>query len=519
MVGAGEMIQPMLPLFIKGGWVAVPSFTMPPDKAFLVKAKRVKEGFEYSFIREEDYWVKDTLNYEYCTVMQPYAHQKDTVKFLVEHPRAFVFNGQGSGKSLSCLWAIDYLYKTQTLKKKVLIVAPLSTLQSVWGKEIFTHFFYYKFNLIRGTAEKRNTLINEQVHFNIINHDGLTNMIQRGDINPDHYDLIIYDEATALKTPTANRFKQFYAFSSKVPSVWMLTGTPIAQSPLDAFALRKIMDPTWRMTYYAFREVVMYKATMFKWTPKKDATDVCHRILQPAIRYSLDDCVDLPPHTIIPFEVPLTKQQQKIFDALRKDLMITLESGSKIIAANAAILLGKLLQCSAGVVYDLEGRHEVLDFSNRLTALTDIINEAATPVVVFVPYRGVQAILVKELNSIYGHDQVALINGDTSLAERTEIMRKFQACEIKILLAHPKTTSHGIDLTASNTIVWYLPTHSNELYLQSLDRIRRLSSLTRNHKNFLVYQFYSTKIEENIYKSLAEKGLTQAKVLELIRQK
>ena len=393
------MIQPMLPLFIKGGWVAVPSFTMPPDKAFLVKAKRVKEGFEYSFIREEDYWVKDTLNYEYCTVMQPYAHQKDTVKFLVEHPRAFVFNGQGSGKSLSCLWAIDYLYKTQTLKKKVLIVAPLSTLQSVWGKEIFTHFFYYKFNLIRGTAEKRNTLINEQVHFNIINHDGLTNMIQRGDINPDHYDLIIYDEATALKTPTANRFKQFYAFSSKVPSVWMLTGTPIAQSPLDAFALRKIMDPTWRMTYYAFREVVMYKATMFKWTPKKDATDVCHRILQPAIRYSLDDCVDLPPHTIIPFEVPLTKQQQKIFDALRKDLMITLESGSKIIAANAAILLGKLLQCSAGVVYDLEGRHEVLDFSNRLTALTDIINEAATPVVVFVPYRGVQAILVKELEN------------------------------------------------------------------------------------------------------------------------
>jgi len=208
MVGAGEMIQPMLPLFIKGGWVAVPSFTMPPDKEFLVKAKRVKEGFEYSFIREEDYWVKDTLNYEYCTVMQPYAHQKDTVKFLVEHPRAFVFNGQGSGKSLSCLWAIDYLYKTQTLKKKVLIVAPLSTLQSVWGKEIFTHFFYYKFNLIRGTAEKRNTLINEQVHFNIINHDGLTNMIQRGDINPDHYDLIIYG---AIK-----RCKDYYDLVSKV---------------------------------------------------------------------------------------------------------------------------------------------------------------------------------------------------------------------------------------------------------------------------------------------------------------
>jgi SNF2 family DNA or RNA helicase len=190
-----------------------------------------------------------------------------------------------------------------------------------------------------------------------------------------------------------------------------------------------------------------------------------------------------------------------------------------VVAVNAAVLLGKLLQCSAGVLYDNEGGQEILDFSERFNALIDIAESASTPVIVFVPFRGIQAVLMEKLSHHFGKGMVRVINGDTSLNERTEIVDLFQESKIKILLAHPKTTGHGIDLTASNVMVWYLPTFSNELYLQALDRIRRLSSVKRKHDKFLIYQFYSTNIEHNVYKALAAKGLTQSKVLELIRSK
>ena len=435
-------------------------------------------------------------------------HQKETAAFLTMHKRALCLNAPGTGKSISSIWAADFLLD-EGVAKKILIVAPLSTLKVVWGRELKHHLPHRSFVVCTGTSAKRKQLLETPgVQYVIINHDGFTNM--QSELTD--FDVVIYDEATALKSPSSQRYKIFAKWMAKhQPWLWMLTGTPISQTPADAWTLARLVDsPNCPKSFTSFKDLVMQKVTTFKWTPRHDALETCRRVLQPSIRFSLDECKDLPQTNFVGRKTTLTKQQEKAFKEM-KDKAVTVFAAGEVTAANTAVMLSKLLQISCGVVYG-ETSTIAIDASDRYNTLTDLLTEIGDKAIIFVPLKGVQSWLQAKLTAD-GFD-VAMVNGDTSKKDRDQIFNDFHHTDRpQILLAHPKVAAHGLTLTRAKDIIWFAPIYSLEQYEQANARIRRLTTTGKTN----VWHIWATAFEAELYRRLRAKQNTLAEFLNLVQ--
>lgn len=447
--------------------------------------------------------------YKFPARFQAMMHQKETAAFLTMHKKALCLNAPGTGKTVSSLWAADFLLQ-EGVAKKILIVAPLSTLKPVWGRELKHHFTHREFGICVGTRAQRLKIINRTgLQYLIINHDGFTNMAKE----LTDFDVVIYDEATALKTPGSQRFKTFFAWTKNKPNLWLwlLTGTPISQNPVDAWTLGKLVGgPHSTMSYTNFREHVMKKVTRFKWVPRDEALQICKKALQPSVRFSLDECTDIPATNYVPRDTELTPQQSKAFAEMLKKSVATFGEG-QVSAANAAVMLSKLLQICCGVVYGADESFEI-DCTNRYDCLTQLLNEVGGKAIVFVPLKGVQQHLLERLRK--DKFSVELVNGDVKKAERDEIFHNFQHTdEPQVLLAHPKVAAHGLTLTRAKDVIWYAPIYSLEQYEQANARIRRLSTEGKTS----VWHINATPFERELYKRLKNKQNTLSEFLKLVQ--
>lgn len=436
------------------------------------------------------------------------AHQKETAAFLTMYKRALCLNAPGTGKSISALWAADFLLD-EGVAKKVLIIAPLSTVKVVWGRELKHHLPHRSFVVCTGTKQKRIDLLDTPgVQYVIINHDGFTNM----QAELKNFDVVIYDEATALKSPSSQRYKMFSKWMTKhQPWLWMLTGTPISQTPADAWTLARLADsPNCPKSYTTFKDMVMQKITTFKWAPRTDSLETCKRVLQPSIRFSLDECKDLPDTNFVGRKTELTKQQEKAFKDM-KDKAVTIFSAGEVTAPNTAVMLAKLLQIVCGSVISETGAID-LDDTARYNTLTELLTEIGDKAIIFVPFKATQHRLLSRLQAD-GFD-TALVNGDTSKKDRDQIFNDFQFADTpRILLAHPKVAAHGLTLTRAKDIIWYAPIYSLESYEQGNARIRRLTTTGKT----TVWHIWATSFEAELYRRLRTKKNTLAEFLTLVQ--
>ena len=447
--------------------------------------------------------------YDWPGRFTPMDHQKDTAAFLTMNRKALCLNSPGTGKSISALWAADFLMQ-EGVAKKVLIVAPLSTLNVVWGREIFHHLSHRSFQIIVGSRQKRKELLDTPgLQYAIINHDGFTTM--QSELTG--FDVVIYDEATAVKTPGSNRYRILNKWMLQHnPWLWLLTGTPIAQSPVDAWTLARLVNsPSVPKSFTAFRDSVMNKISSFKWVPRTDALEVCKRVLQPSIRFSLDECVDLPETNYLGRPTEMSPAQARAFKEMEDHSIITFKN-TDVTAANAAVLLGKLIQVCCGILYGNDQERIAIDAGPRYNTLTELLDEIGDKAIVFVPLRGAQDWLYDELTK-QGYD-VAKVNGDTSKADRNTIFSDFQNTErIRVLLAHPKVAAHGLTLTRAKDIIWYAPIYSLEQYEQANARIRRLTTSGKTN----VWHIYATKFEAELYRRLQLKKRVLGDFLKLVQ--
>lgn len=438
----------------------------------------------------------------------PMDHQKDTAAFMTMHKRALVLNAPGTGKSISALWAADFLLD-QGVAKKVLVIAPLSTLTVVWGRELKHHLPHRSFGICTGSKEKRMRVLETPgVQYVIINHDGFSNMQS----HLTDFDVVIYDEATALKSPSSQRYKIFAKWMEKhQPWLWLLTGTPISQTPADAWTLARLCaSPYVPKSFTTFKDMVMQKVTTFRWTPRPDALETCRRVLQPSIRFSLDECKDLPDTNFVGRKTELTKQQEKAFKEM-KDKAVTVFAAGEVAAPNAAVVLSKMLQICCGTVIGETSTID-LDDSERYNTLTELLGEIGDKVIVFLPFKATQQRLLDRLTAA-GYD-AALVNGDTSKNDRNQIFNDFQHTDnIKVLLAHPKVAAHGLTLTRAKDIIWFAPIYSLEQYEQANARIRRLTTQGKT----TVWHLWATSFEAELYRRLRAKKNTLAEFLALVQ--
>jgi len=449
-------------------------------------------------------------DYKWSGKHQPFAHQKTTASFLSIRDRAFCFSQAGTGKTASVIWAADYLMKIGEIKR-VLIVCPLSIMRAAWQQDLFTFAMHRTCSVAHGDARARRKIINEGAEFVIINYDGME--VVKSALMEGGFDLVVADEGTALKTATTNRWRAFRDISTVIPRVWLLTGTPAAQSPLDAYGLAKLVNPGGTPKYFgAFRDKVMYRVTQFKWAPKAAAETIVHQMLQPAIRFEKAQCLDLPPVVHVARDAPLTPQQRKYYDVLKKKMLIQ-ASGETVTAVNAAVGINKLLQISGGAVYSDDGEVIEFDVSNRMNVVLEAIEETEHKVLVFVPFTHTIELLKARLEK--EGITCAVIDGSVSMNKRTDIINKFQnQPDPHVLIIQPQAAAHGITLTAANTVIWYAPVTSVETYLQANARIDRPGQ----KNNMTVVHISGSEVEAKLYKMLQENLGNHQKLVDLYRE-
>lgn len=445
--------------------------------------------------------------YDWPGRYKPFDHQKTTASFLTMNPRAFCFNEQGTGKTASAIWAADFLMKQGKINR-VLIICPLSIMDSAWRNDLFSFAMHRTVDIAHGAKKKRQEIIGSDTEFVIINYDGVE--IVKDDIANGGFDLIIVDEATHYKNAQSKRWKVLASIMTGDTWLWMMTGTPAAQSPVDAYGLAKLVNPKEVPRFFgAFRELVMHKVTQFKWAPKPNATEIVYNALQPAIRFTKEQCLDLPEMTYVKREVELTAQQKKFYEILRKQMMTT-AGGEQITAANAAVNMNKLLQISCGAVYSDTGETVEFDVKNRYKVLREVIDESSQKVLIFVPFKHVIGILKEKLDKEGITNDV--INGDVSANKRTAIFKEFQDTDNpRVLIIQPQAAAHGVTLTAANTIVWWGPTSSLETYAQANARVHRSG---QKHPCTVV-QLQGSPVEKRIYKMLDDRINVHTKMIDL----
>ena len=440
----------------------------------------------------------------------PFDHQKTTSEFLVNNRKAFCFNEQGTGKTASVIWAVDYLMQLG-LVKRVLVICPLSIMKSAWQQDLFKFAIHRTVSVAYGAAKKRKEIVNAGNEFVIINFDGVG--IVKKEIIDGGFDLVVVDEASAYKNNHTARWKDLRDLMKSVKGLWMLTGTPAAQSPVDAFGLARLVNPTAVPMYVShFKDQVMQKVSDFRWVPRPEAKTIVHKALQPAIRFEKKDCLDLPPVTFVDRDAPLTPQQLVYYKQLKQEMLIEAD-GEEISAVNAAVKINKLLQISGGAVYT--DTHEVIEFdvSSRLKVVHEVVEETSNKVLVFVPFTHTIELLQKYLTKHGITNEI--INGSVSVNRRTDIVTHFQNNpQPKVLIIQPQAASHGLTLTAADTIIWYAPCTSVETYLQAnarIDRPGQVNAMTIVHLS-------GSQVERRMYSLLRGNVANHAEIIDLYKQ-
>lgn len=440
----------------------------------------------------------------------PFASQKTTAAMLTMSKRAFVLNGMGTGKTYATLCAADYLMKVGEVKK-ALIVAPLSTLSVVWDAEVFARISHRKVAVLHGTKARRIQRLKEDVDFYVINHDGVgtieKELAKRSDI-----DLIIIDELATFRNANTDRWKLVNKLFKEKKWMWGLTGAPTPNAPTDAFGQIKLLAPG-RVHYYkAFQNETMTQITQFKWIAKRDANDRVFEYMQPAVRFTRDQCFDLPECMYTTREVPMDKRQKKAYGEIMSHLAMRWAEG-EVTAANEGVKMSKLLQIGSGYVYTTSKGVIDVGADKRLAELRSLIDQAEGKVIVFMAFKHTVDQVVKHLNM---HNySVAKIYGDTPASQRNNIFNAFQnSGNPRVLVAHPQAMSHGITLTEANTIIWYTPITSTETYMQANARITRPG---QKRSQFIVH-IEQNPIEKRVFKRLQNNERMQGVLLDLFEK-
>jgi len=448
--------------------------------------------------------------YKWPGMYTPFNHQRSTAEFLTLYSRCFVFNEAGTGKTSAAAWAADYLM-SQGKVKRVLIVCPVSIMETAWRSDLFKTLMHRTVAIAQGTRTQRQNVIAGNYEFVIINFDGVK--VVADELAKGGFDLVIVDEANAIKNVQTDRWKCLASLITPTTRLWMMTGTPASQSPLDAYGLAKLVNPDAVPRFFgAFRDRVMIKMSQYRWMPRQDAQAIVHQVLQPAIRFTKAECLDLPDMLYSTREVPLTPQQSKYYDAIKKQMAV-IAAGSEVTAVNAASMLNKLLQISQGAVYTDDKDVVEFDVDNRVNELLDVIAGTTEKVLVFVPYRHTLEML--EDRVIKAGYTTATIHGGVAANKRAEIIKQFQTEEDpRILIMVPQATAHGITLTRANQVVWWGPVSSTEIYIQANARAHRAGQ-----KNCVtVTHLQGSPVERRMYTLLQGKIDLHQALVDLYKQ-
>lgn len=451
--------------------------------------------------------------YRWSGRFSPLVHQRNTAAFFTLFDRCYCHNGLGSGKTLSALWAADFLLQVGEIKR-VMVISPLSTVPDAWERTLFNHFPHIRTHLVHGAGKA--ALVKDPSKFTrtqlfIANHEFVRSPDRAVFLDPARLpvDLVIVDEGASYRALGTDKFKGMKVIAKYAKKMWWMTATPTPNSPLDAWAQADILGTRGSISYGMFRDMTMKRVSEYRWVARPEAPALVAKILAPSICYKTEDCIDLPGITYQTRTVGMTVEQKKVYSKMSRDAYVELASGN-VSAVNEGIKANKLVQIACGLLIQDDGDTAEVSATEKLKLLEEIMDEADSPVIVFAPYRSV----VRQLAEKFKHKNPEVVMGDVPIQERRRIFDAVQNGQCNMLIAIPRTMSHGVTLTASACIVWYAPVYSNETYEQANGRIYRQGQT----KHCTIIHMTSCEVEREIYYRLEHRQKMQGAVLNALNK-
>lgn len=445
-----------------------------------------------------------------------FKHQIKTTNFVNARPAAFDASDPGTGKTIGNLNAFNERVR-EGRAQRMLVLCPKTIMELAWGRDIETAFPHLTYALAGADNRERPFLSNARIV--IMNHDGVVWLRRNMHLLEDFTDLLI-DESTAFKNRTAGRSRaiQDIALKKDWTTKIMLSGTPMPLSVTDIWHQVFLLDGGQRLgkNFYAFQSACCSfersgpGPNHGRWVDKEGINDVVVTLLEDImIRHKLEDCIDIPPNHVINLPVRLNEQHRRKYESLLRDAVLQYESG-ELTTFNSGALRTKLLQLLSGAVYDKNDGSYVLLDTDRYNLVLDLVEQRSASLVAFMWTH--QRDEIARLANARGLD-FAIIDGETSRIDRVRIIDAFQRGELKFVLGHPKTMSHGVTMTRGTATIWPSPTDNAEHFVQMNRRVYR-NGQTAPTETILIAG--EGTLEERVYDRLLGKVSRQADLLELL---
>ena len=439
----------------------------------------------------------------------PHDYQRYATDFIINNPISAVLLEMGLGKSVISLSAINELMLDYFDVSRTLVIAPLRVAISTWPDEIkkWDHLKYLSYSVVTGSEKERLDALKKPAHIYVINRENVDWLITKSGFKWT-FDMVVIDELSSFKSYQAKRFKSLLKARPKVKRIVGLTGTPSSNGLMDLWAEFRLLDMGERLgryiTHYRQRFFIPVKRNqqmVFSYKPKDGAEKEIYQLISDiTISMKAKDFLKMPECIMNEVVVSLSKKEQKLYDSLEKDMVLSI-GDDEIDAVTAAALSNKLLQMANGAVYN-DDKESIHIHDRKLDALEDIIEGAnEKPVIVAYWFK-------HDLERIKARFDVREIKTAQDIVDWNE-------GKIPIAVLHPASAGHGLNLqVGGSTIIWFGLTWSLELYQQTNARLYR-----QGQENTVVIHHIITKgtHDEDVIKALTLKEKIQDALINSVK--
>ena len=446
---------------------------------------------------------------------KPFAHQKRSIKHAKTTSVVFDASDPGTGKTGVAIW--DFAERRRKGGGRALILAPKSLLRSTW----FNDFKKFAPDMVVSIADADNraAAFAAQADVYVTNIDAAKWLAGQKKAFFADYDTLIIDESSAYKHHTSIRSKAAAKISKYFEYRRLMTGTPNGRSITDVWHQVMLLDGGARLgsSFYAFRNSVCQPTQVgrnekaIQWEDKDGAEEAVFGLLSDiVIRHKFEDCVDIPENHRYSMSYQLTPKQRKAYDEIENTQMLFLAANKEpsVMAINAAVVAGKLLQVASGAVYGVDGTAVVID-DGRYRMILDLVEERKHSLV-FFHWKHQRDALVAEAGK--RGINFCVIDGNTKDRDREEMITGYQAGVYQVMFAHPRSAAHGLTLTKGTTTIWSSPTYDLELYEQGSKRQHRMG---QTHKTETITILAEGTIDERVDKIMQTKNVRMRNLLDL----
>jgi len=437
-----------------------------------------------------------------------HPYQEKFVRFICDNKRVFGLLDLGLGKSVSTLTAITDLIDGFAVNR-VLVVAPLRVANSVWKQEAqkWRHLSHLRVNVATGSEKSRISALSSTADVYVINRENIKWLVDFYGKNWP-FDCLVIDESSSFKSNSSQRFKALKKILPFTEYAVLLTGTPSPNGLLDLWAQVYLIDQgaTLGRTMTAYKQRFFEADYMgYKFTPREGAKDKIHKLIEPfSLSMSAEDYLQMPDRFDLVEPVQLLPATLKQYQDFEADLVAEID-GHELDAQSAAVLANKLLQFCNGAIYVDDKQNYVETHSAKLDAIAEIIEDNPSEnLLVAYNYKSDLERLLKRFS-----DAVVL-------DKDPETITRWNNGEIKMLLAHPASAGHGLNLQrGGSVIIWFGLNWSLEYYQQFNGRLHRQG---QEKPVRIIHLVVKDCIDERVMRVISDKAATQSDLLNAVKE-